>query len=196
MEARDLWPESARVLDALQPAEREALFQAAWSPYASVSCAMLVLLLRLLIAVLPSLWLRRALSWRFQARTIDHAGSPYLTRWTILDYRDGGHLYLHFFHRGDADRELHNHPWFAHGQIIAYGYREERLSPRGVEIYEYRAGSPTVLFPGTFHRVDLLYQAKGCWTTLSVGGRQQSWGFWDRDTGVFTPWREFVARKL
>lgn len=36
-------------------------------------------------------------------------GSPYLTRWTLRETTLGS-LYLHHFHRSDAD-ENHDHPW-------------------------------------------------------------------------------------
>ena len=156
---------------------------------------MLAFVLRCLIALVPAAALRWLLTRCFIACTIRHGDAPYLTRWTLRSYANGGHLYLHFFHRGDGDQELHNHPWLAHGVILAYGYREERRTVRGIETHDYPAGAVTALLPNTFHRVDLLQPSKGCWTLLTVGDRVQSWGFWSRETDQFTPWREFVSRK-
>ena len=54
--------------------------------------------------------------------------SAYLTRYTLVDF--GKHqspIYLHEFHRGDEDAELHSHPWDAVSFVIHDGHREERL---------------------------------------------------------------------
>lgn len=48
--------------------------------------------------------------------------SPYLTRWTLLETK-WGRLYLHQFHRGDAD-DLHDHPWNFWSVPIWPGYLE------------------------------------------------------------------------
>lgn len=51
------------------------------------------------------------------------AQSPYLSRWTLLDLPFGA-LYLHRFHRSDAD-EMHDHPWSFWSLILWRGYVEE-----------------------------------------------------------------------
>jgi hypothetical protein len=43
-----------------------------------------------------------------------------------------------------------------------------------------------------FHRVDLLEHDS--WSLFLAGPRVASWGFWDRETGVFLGWREFIAK--
>jgi hypothetical protein len=131
----------------------------------------------------------------YPKRTIPGEEGPYLTRYTLAELPDGGHLYLHFFHRGDADLELHNHPWPGRSLILTGGYREERREGDAVVERVYRRGDVSVLEPDTFHRVDLLTPETGCWTLFLTGAREQSWGFWDRVTGVFTPWREAIARR-
>ena len=47
----------------------------------------------------------------------------------------------------------------------------------------------------TFHRVDLLYPKKGCWTLFELEPREQPWSFWDRNTGETLPHREFIAQR-
>lgn len=134
-------------------------------------------------------------------RVIMGEEGPYLTRYTIAELANGGHLYLHRFHRGDHDRELHSHPWSGRSIILAGGYREERRIPNpcgdgwAVAVRDYVPGDVSTLDPDTYHRVDLLDPAAGCWTLFETTARVQSWGFWCRDTGRVTPWREMFARR-
>ncbi|HXD98238.1 MAG TPA: hypothetical protein VN646_16940 [Candidatus Acidoferrum sp.] len=102
-------------------------------------------------------------------------------------------VYLHRFHRGDMDRELHNHPWrWSFSLILAGGYIEERRSGNQVNTRAVFPGSINWLSQDTFHRVELLDGE--AWSLFVAGPKVQSWGFWDRVTGAFTPWREYIAR--
>ncbi|HSN19255.1 MAG TPA: hypothetical protein VLS49_01170 [Usitatibacter sp.] len=137
-----------------------------------------------------------AFAQRFPRRVIEGERGPYLSRYTLAEMPDGGHVYLHFFHRGDADRELHNHPWAGTSVILTGGYREERRGEGdGIDVRVYGPGDVNHLAPDTFHRVDLIDEARGCWTLFVTSARVQSWGFWCRETRVFTPWREALARR-
>src|ERR1700721_599838 len=49
--------------------------------------------------------------------------SPYLTRITLIETRRFS-IYLHWFHRSDAD-DLHDHPWDFTSMILWRGYAEE-----------------------------------------------------------------------
>jgi hypothetical protein len=129
-------------------------------------------------------------------RVIVGERGPYLERYTLRELQDGSMVYLHHFVRGDEDRELHSHPWSGRSTILVGGYREERrLSDGSVFSYDLKPGMTNTLLPDTFHRVDLYDET--CWTLFEVTARCQSWGFWNRETGCFTPWREYlVARGL
>lgn len=143
--------------------------------------------------------------------------SPYLSRWYILgaprmsdgsqpfdefgDMRPGaswpswGGLYLHRFHRSDADRELHNHPWrWSVSLILAGGYLEERRGTAGlVERIARLPGDFNWIGHDDFHRVDLIEE--DAWTLFLVGPKVSTWGFWDRATGAFKHWRPFLDEK-
>jgi hypothetical protein len=153
----------------------------------------------------------------------DRAGvSPYLSRWYLLGrptMPDGSHpfdpdgsprsgirdpdrpfaVFLHKFHRGDDDVELHNHPWtWSIALILSGGYREEyrRGAREGGGCVFVRTMGPlsvNVIHHDTFHRVELL--EKDAWSLFVAGPREKSWGFWNRATGIFTHWRMFIDRK-
>ena len=119
--------------------------------------------------------------------------SPYLTRWTLFRARRA-RVFLHRFHRGDDELELHNHPWrWAASLILAGGYLEERRDASGaVRIRQVKPGTVNVLVADTFHRVELL--SGSCWSFFVAADRVQSWGFWNRESGRFWPWREFISQ--
>lgn len=141
----------------------------------------------------PRSWALFQFAETLPKRTIDHEEGPYLSRYTLAELPDGGHLYLHFFHRSDIDLDLHNHPWPGRSLILTGGYREERREGDRVVERVYRRGDVNILDADTFHRVDLLTPDLGCWTLFMTGPKEQSWGFWDRTTGAYTGWREAIA---
>ncbi len=143
---------------------------------------------------------------RLPFRTIETDGRPYLTRWYLWPGKprsgpdDNGidlpfAVFIHYFHRGDEDRDQHNHPWDASvALVLAGGYREER----GNETHVYKPGSVNVIKGDDFHRVDLLDPKKGSWSLFIAGRNVQSWGFKLRDTGEFVPWQRYldVVRRM
>lgn len=139
---------------------------------------------------------------KLPSRTITTGGSPYLTRWYLWpegprNAEDEGSdlpfaVFIHKFHRGDADRDLHNHPWdLSVAIVLAGGYREER----GDEIRVVRPGTINVIRADDFHRVDLLNPEMGSWSLFVAGRKTGGWGFRDRTTGTFVPQREYLASK-
>jgi hypothetical protein len=113
-------------------------------------------------------------------------------------------FYLHYFFRGDMDREVHNHPWRrARSLILTGGYTEYRWDP------ERRRMSERIYLPGMlnrinrddYHRVELVDPEAGCWTLFCSHGRVgpsdgKDWGFLNTDSGLFTPWGQYVDQKL
>lgn len=125
-------------------------------------------------------------------------GSKYLTRTYLTGRGKDGWLlgaFFHHFHRGDHDRALHNHPWdWAIAFILTGGYTaEERQDDDSVAVKSYPPFSINLIRAKDFHRVDLLDPINGCWTLFVRHKRIQDWGFWDRDTKIYLPWREFLG---
>lgn len=122
------------------------------------------------------------------AYVIETDGSPYLTR--IMSPRIFGmRVFLHHFHRGNGDQDLHNHPWkWAASLVLAGSYVEERLE--GV-IPNFVPGVPglkptTITYDRVvrffnflrdtdYHRVAKLNG--DVWTLFVTGPRTQEWGF-------------------
>jgi len=102
-------------------------------------------------------------------------------------------VYLHHFHKGDDEPELHNHPWrLAVSLVLAGGYVEERREADDtVTTRVVRPGAVNVIRSTTFHRVELL-DGREAWTLFVVGPKFTGWGFWSRTSKEFTPWREFI----
>lgn len=140
-------------------------------------------------------------------RVFETDGSPYLSRFYLirkskLDPDDDTpnapfSAYLHYFHRGDEDHELHNHPWgFSLSIILTNGYLEERWTERGIVKRVLRPGSINILRFNDFHRVDLRDPSKGAWTLFFAGKRVQDWGFWHPTLRTeFMPWRTFIKER-
>ena len=108
-----------------------------------------------------------------KARTIRINGEKYLTRYYIFRTRLFG-LYLHEFHRGDGDRELHSHPWlFAVAYVLRGGYYEEKL--KGSGIFTRYVGRFNFISGGCFHRIT--QARKGTYTLFFHGPKSKRWGF-------------------
>lgn len=143
-------------------------------------------------------------------------GSPYLSRYYLTQrprmpdgsapfdphgdpksgvfWPDGVGLYLHRFHRSDDDGALHNHPWrWSLSLILVGGYSEERRRGTRVERRFVGPGSLNFIRATDFHRVDLV--ERDAWSLFLAGPKVGSWGFWDRASGITTPWRDFIATK-
>jgi hypothetical protein len=147
---------------------------------------------------------------------LDREGvSPYLSRWYLLGrpymldgsspidffgnpksdaiFPKGVGLYIHRFHRSDQDVALHNHPWcWARSLILAGGYVEERRVDDRVEKHVRMPGDVVRIDADDFHRVDLI--ESDSWSLFLAGPKISNWGFWDRRTQEFLPWREFIQR--
>lgn len=143
-----------------------------------------------------------AVTEKLPNRTITTNGDPYLTRWYLWpegprDVDDEGSdlpfaVFLHKFHRGDADRDQHNHPWdLSVAVVLAGGYREER----GGETRVVLPGTVNVIRENDFHRVDLLNPTLGSWSLFVAGRKTGGWGFRDKGTSAFIPQKDYLAAK-
>lgn len=135
-----------------------------------------------------------------------HAESvdPYLTRAYINGHDRSRYpgVFLHYFHRGDLDRELHNHPWEdSLSLVLTGGYAERyRLGRDGTTRERYVAPfSVNRIRHDTFHRITLA--TDHCWTLFIAGSRvaperedAAGWGFLDEATGHYEDERQRARR--
>ncbi len=148
-------------------------------------------------------WLEK-LANRYASERFD-IGRPgtglYLTRWTLRGSRfnsDGGAVFLHHFHRSDADDALHDHPWPFTSVILAGGYYEHAVAQDGIIRRRwYGPGRVLTRAAEWKHRTELL-PGSDCWTLIFRGTKVRSWFFHcfanDRLTGKSVPWRSFVDK--
>jgi hypothetical protein len=137
---------------------------------------------------------------RVERVDIHTRGDLYLTRWFLLgtSTSEGRRIYLHFFHRSDSDRALHDHPWPFTSLVLWPGYFEWTDEPTR-RICSIAIQRPTWYGPLSIlrrratwrHRVQLL-PGRNCWTLVWVGKKERSWGFHCERRWV--PWREFIER--
>jgi len=135
--------------------------------------------------------------------TIEKDGIKYLTRHYVFGKdREWGNIFIHHFHRSDMDMGeggfglLHNHPFdWSFSFILASGYVEERRTADGkVEIRIVNPFTFNFISKKIFHRVDLLDEENGCWSIFFTGSRKNNtWGFWDRVTNKFIPFKDVVG---
>ena len=133
------------------------------------------------------------------AEDIFEMGELYLTRYYLFGRKASSHLphaavrfgwlptvRVHHFHKADAGRAQHNHPWWwAVAFVLRGSYVEERGRRRRV------VRRLNVLTRSTFHRVALL---EGDVWTLFISGRYAGpWGF--LVDGRVVPWRKFVEER-
>ena len=143
-----------------------------------------------------------------KTRVIKVNNSPYLRRFYITprrldeDGEDSGNflgfgIYLHYFYRGDEDRELHNHPWqTAVSYILCGGYKEERRDNKtmSINLRDINTGTLNFIKHIDFHRVIMNPEHKHTWSLFFSGKRIQDWGFWDSETREYTPHENFVEK--
>jgi hypothetical protein len=106
---------------------------------------------------------------------------PYLTRWTLREFGDGGKLYLHHFQRSDPD-EMHDHPWGFCSLILSGGYYEKTpgsgwsggLDP--VCCRWYGAGRLLRRSADFVHSV-VIPPGRFAWTLVYRGPKYREWGF-------------------
>lgn len=156
----------------------------------------------------------------YGCETRGDAGSPYLTRFTLIDLF-GCAAYLHIFHRSDAD-EHHDHPWSFASVILWRGYNEETACPEcqgtgtfigsvyphefgdqyqemcgrcfGEGRFKKRVWPGMILFrPATWrHRVELIDGKKA--VTLVIRTRYiRQWGFFTKSG--WQHWKDYFTER-
>jgi hypothetical protein len=149
-------------------------------------------------------------------------GSPYLLRLYLTPHEDDEMgrpkkprrrpaIFLHYFFRGDEDRETHSHPWtLAYSLILTRGYLEERAEnpwwagfsrarwPVATTTRRHGVFTVNRLRGTTFHRV--LLDRGPCWTLFVAGPKKKAirgedWGFLNKDTGAYISWGERGASR-
>jgi hypothetical protein len=122
----------------------------------------------------------------------------YLTRWVLYGRRGkdgtrrngpGPKLFLHLFHRGDAEDYFHDHPWPFWSLILTGGYFE--ITPAGIE---WCGPLRLLRRPAEWqHRVTLRPERR-CWTLIWTGAKARTWGFHCPGRGWIN-WREHEANQ-
>jgi hypothetical protein len=125
------------------------------------------------------------LSRLFRLERISRDGEPYLTRVHLLRWWRG-RLYLHYFHRGDAEPYNHDHPWPFWSLILWGGYWEITPIPQEERKFfpawqtELRVWYPPLWLlrrPAEWQHRVVLPEGRRALTLVWVGRKERSWGF-------------------
>jgi hypothetical protein len=150
------------------------------------------------------MWLDRLLTWlKVERHDIGRKDTgTYLTRWVLWGTRfgPGRKVFLHLFHRGDAEPYFHNHPWPFWSLILRGGYTEWTPTPldevvgMGPQVGRWYGPLSLLRRPASWRHRVTLPEGRRCWTLVWVGLKAQSWGFFCPGTG-FLPWRQHEANQ-
>lgn len=139
---------------------------------------------------------------------IGRLGSPYIDRWYLArkatvperseppEFGDSlllvpsemENLYLHRYHRGDAD-EPHDHPWPNASLLVRGWYRESiyDLDSNLLGDITRVPGDVVLRSANSIHAI--LETSDNCLSLFATFPKCREWGFWTADG--FIPWREF-----
>lgn len=139
---------------------------------------------------------------------IGRKGSPYIDRWFLArkaivpvasvapDFADVApfmrseleNLYLHGYHRGDAD-EPHDHPWPNASLVVRGWYRENvyDLERRYIATITRHRGDIVLRSARSIHAI--LETSENCLSLFATLRKERDWGFHTLEG--FVPWREF-----
>lgn len=126
-------------------------------------------------------------------------GDKYLTRYKIFGFMPNKpsrlpfSLYLHHFHRPDADGAPHNHPWkWACSLILSGGYWEFRRSKaEGSQTITWKGPWALNWIPHDIYHLVSETRFRETWTLFLAGPRVSSWGFLDAERGHIE-WRQYL----
>lgn len=120
----------------------------------------------------------------FSHDLIRNEGKAYLERWVVWF---GGSLRIHRFLASDADRAMHDHPWWFL-TLPLHGYLE--FTPAHGQGRPVRAWRLHWRASHLRHRVTLLRVPT--WTIVLTGAPTREWGFWERE--AFTHHDDWLDR--
>ena len=132
--------------------------------------------------------------WRWFDIVLD--GDLYLSRLNLIKTPLFS-IKLHWIHRPDPDRDLHDHPWWFFAVVLWGGYLEyesknptsQKGEPRRIRWWNFKNKK-------TAHRIaEVLPNTM----TLIVSGpkdQEKEWGFYDAETLKYTDWRTYEEVKV
>lgn len=107
-----------------------------------------------------------------RTKVITKNGQPYLRRWYLHDSPRCS-LLLHHLCQPDADRWLHDHPWWFVAVVLRGGYTQTRTTRRGQRTVRVRRVN--VIRGGTFHRIETV--DPDTWTLVLTGRHRRVWSY-------------------
>jgi hypothetical protein len=139
-------------------------------------------------------WLSKRISRLAYSRMPDFViggdADPYLLRWFVIPRNRVFNIYVHWIHRSDDDRALHDHPWFNASILVNGEYTEHTIAAGGIHRRRIRrAGDIVLRSPRHAHRIEL--HAGPCRTLFLTGPRLRNWYFHCQDAGLI-PWQKFT----
>jgi hypothetical protein len=145
--------------------------------------------------------------WRWFDIVIN--GELYLTRLTLFK-TPWFSVKLHWIHKADPDRDLHDHPWSfaslilrgwykelvcrkpdARGEIVAQGLDLKRFRDEGLCVEERLVRWFNHKDTRGAHRI--LEVSPKLITLVVTGPKTKEWGFYDEDTFKYTDWKTYIA---
>ena len=123
------------------------------------------------------------------------------------DLESGNSLLLHYFHQGDDDDALHDHPWDFDTTILSGGYTEQLPPPPDPAYgnpFKVITGPPLLSEYSHKRRVgDRIFKKStdmhmamnplpGTWTLVRTAPRFRDWGF-HPEGKPWVPWREYLG---
>lgn len=108
-----------------------------------------------------------------RSKVITKNGMPYMRR---VYLHDGDHfsVLLHNICQPDADRWLHDHPWWFVAIVLRGGYTQQRTTRNGTSKVS-RVRRVNIVGRRTFHRIETVQP--DTWTLVVTGCRRRIWGY-------------------
>ena len=122
-----------------------------------------------------------------KVKTFTGVSGPYLTVYTLLRVA-GISVCIHHFHRGDEDRDCHDHPFSFLSLVLRGRYREHFHDGSWAD-----RGPCSLALRSSLHRHRIELLRRPCVTLCVKRAVDRDWGFWS--DGTFVPWREYLRSK-